>query len=88
MVFRILLLLGVSYLVAMQDPFFTLDLSWIHAGMTGQSLILFLGGVFLLYKSTKEIHHKIEDTQAVGTISRKLASSFLFRNGHYANCAY
>ena len=53
MIFRILLLLGVSVLISMQDPFFTIDLSWMHAGITGQSIILILGGIFLLYKSTK-----------------------------------
>lgn len=75
MVFRIILLFGVSFLIAMQDPFFTIDLSWIHAGITGQSLILFLGGIFLLYKSTKEIHHKIEDVQEQTSTTKKLASS-------------
>ena len=75
MVFRILLLLGVSYLIAMQDPFFSIDLSWISAGITGQSLILFLGGVFLLYKSTKEIHHKIEDITEEQTTKKKLSST-------------
>lgn len=75
MVFRILLLMGVSYLIAMQEPFFTINLSWINAGITGQSLILFLGGVFLLYKSTKEIHHKIDDINQVETSKKKLAST-------------
>jgi len=63
MIFRIILLLGVSYLISMQDPFFTIDLSWLSAGITGQSVILFFGGIFLLYKSTKEIRHKIEDIE-------------------------
>lgn len=60
MVFRIILLLGVSYLIAMKDPFFTINLSWISTQITGQSIILILGGIFLLYKSTSEIHHKVE----------------------------
>lgn len=62
MITRILLLLSVSYLIAMKDPFWSLNLSWLKIGLTGQSLILFLGGMFLLYKSTKEIHHKVENT--------------------------
>lgn len=62
MITRILLLLSVSYLIAMKDPFWTIELSWLKVGLTGQSLILFLGGIFLLYKSTKEIHHKVENT--------------------------
>ena len=60
MIFRIILLLGVSYLIAMKDPFLSLNYSWITTDITGQSIILILGGIFLLYKSTKEIHHKVE----------------------------
>jgi predicted tellurium resistance membrane protein TerC len=37
-----------------------IDLSWIKASVTGQSLILLAGGIFLLYKSTHEIHQKVE----------------------------
>ena len=60
LVFRILLLMGVSYLISMKAAFFSFDLSWFKAAITGQSVILILGGIFLLYKSTKEIHHKVE----------------------------
>ena len=60
LIFRILLLLGVSYLISLKEAFFIVDLSWFKAGITGQSIILILGGVFLLYKSTSEIHHKVE----------------------------
>lgn len=60
MVLRIILLLGISVLVAMKDPWFTIETSWMHAGFSGQSIILILGGLFLLYKSVSEIHHKLE----------------------------
>ncbi|WP_435262810.1 TerC family protein [Tenacibaculum sp. nBUS_03] len=60
MVLRIVLLFGISLLIAMNSPLFNVDISWFKAGVTGQSLILFAGGLFLLYKSTKEIHHKVE----------------------------
>ena len=60
LVFRIILLFGVSYLISMKSAFFSFDLSWVKGGITGQSVILILGGIFLLYKSTKEIHHKVE----------------------------
>lgn len=59
---RILLLFSISYLVAMKDPFFHINLSWFQVDLTGQAVILFFGGIFLLYKSTKEIHHKMEKT--------------------------
>ncbi|PCE63975.1 TerC family protein [Sediminicola luteus] len=61
MVMRIVLLFGISLLTTMKKPFWFLDESWIHGGISGQALILFAGGLFLLYKSTKEIHEKIED---------------------------
>lgn len=60
MVLRIVLLFGVSILVAMEEPWIKIDNSLIHAGFSGQSLILIAGGLFLLYKSTTEIHHKLE----------------------------
>ena len=61
MVLRILLLLGSSLLTALNEPLFHLDTKWIQGSISGQAIILFLGGLFLLYKSTKEIHEKIED---------------------------
>ncbi|HFA50208.1 MAG TPA: TerC family protein [Bacteroidetes bacterium] len=60
MVLRILLLFGISALVAMAEPWINVDNALIHAGFSGQSLILIAGGLFLLYKSTSEIHHKLE----------------------------
>ena len=57
---RIVLLFGISLLVAMNAPFWHINLPWIQGGISGQALILFLGGLFLLYKSTKEIHEKVE----------------------------
>lgn len=60
MILRIILLFGIGYLIAMKEPFFKIDWGWIKAGVTGQSLILLAGGIFLLYKSTQEIHHKVE----------------------------
>lgn len=76
MVFRIFLLLGVSYLIAMKDPFFSFNLSWLKADITGQSLILFGGGIFLLYKSTSEIHHKVEGVEKKASKTAAVAVSF------------
>lgn len=61
MIIRIILLFGISWLVAMEAPFWHFNSSWIQGGISGQALILFLGGLFLLYKSTSEIHEKVED---------------------------
>ncbi|MDP3312799.1 TerC family protein [Lutibacter sp.] len=63
LVFRILLLLGVSYLISLKNPFLTIDIGWFKVGITGQSIILILGGIFLLYKSTVEIRHKVEGVE-------------------------
>ncbi len=60
--FRIILLFGISYLISMTQPLFELghhDGNF-YVGPTGQSIILILGGIFLIYKSTNEIHHKLE----------------------------
>lgn len=53
---RILLLFGISIIISLQEPFFSV----LGYGFSGHSLILIAGGLFLLYKSTVEIHHKIE----------------------------
>lgn len=60
MVLRILLLLGISWLIAMQEPWIEFHGELFSGGFSGQSLILIAGGLFLLYKSTTEIHHKLE----------------------------
>lgn len=60
MVMRIVLLLGVSVLVAMKEPWLEFHGKFLHGAFSGQSLILIAGGIFLLYKSTTEIHHKLE----------------------------
>lgn len=76
MALRIVLLFGVSYLVAMEDPWFTIDNDLVQAGFSGQSLILIAGGVFLLYKSTTEIHHKLEGDDQDEVKVRSGAASF------------
>ncbi|AEE53182.1 TerC family protein [Haliscomenobacter hydrossis] len=65
MVFRIILLFGISALIAMQNPVLSFHGEYLHGAFTGQSLILIAGGLFLLYKATSEIHHKLEGAHAV-----------------------
>ncbi|MBT8281765.1 MAG: TerC family protein [Muriicola sp.] len=60
MVQRIILLFAVSLLIGLKKPFYYVESSWFTAGISGQALILLLGGLFLLYKSTSEIHEKVE----------------------------
>jgi predicted tellurium resistance membrane protein TerC len=61
MVMRIVLLFGITWLTAASKPFWVFDSGWVSGGISIQALILFAGGLFLLYKSTKEIHEKVED---------------------------
>ncbi|WP_366187296.1 TerC family protein [Flavobacterium ovatum] len=60
MFMRIALLFGINLLIQMKEPWFTVDLPWFQAGITGQSLILLAGGLFLIYKSTNEIREKVD----------------------------
>lgn len=64
MAMRILLLLSVSWIMSLTRPLLEIA----GFGLTGQRLILLAGGAFLLYKSVKEIHHKVEgvDQQHAG----------------------
>ena len=60
MFMRIGLLFGITLLIAMKKPLFSFDWGWFSANFTGQALILLFGGIFLIYKSTHEIHEKLE----------------------------
>lgn len=53
---RILLLLMISWIVGLVKPLFVL---W-DFEVSGRDLILFIGGLFLIAKSTSEIHNKLE----------------------------
>ncbi|NRB65379.1 MAG: TerC family protein [Saprospiraceae bacterium] len=60
MAFRVVLIFGITALIAMQEPWLSFDYGWMKGGFSGQALILIAGGIFLLYKATSEIHHKLE----------------------------
>jgi predicted tellurium resistance membrane protein TerC len=53
---RILLLFSLSWVVKLTAPLFTL---WLHE-ISGRDLILIIGGLFLLFKATHEIHGRLE----------------------------
>ncbi len=82
MVLRIVLLFGVSILVAMEEPWIRIGDadSLIHGGFSGQSLILIVGGLFLLYKSTTEIHHKLEGTHQDEKLAQERGKRISFTN--------
>ncbi len=60
MAFRIVLLFGITWVLSLQETLFSIDFNFFSAHITGQSIIIFAGGLFLLYKSVNEIHHKLE----------------------------
>lgn len=76
MFLRIALLFGISILIAMKEPWLSFNSDWLKGGFSGQSIILILGGVFLLYKSVSEIHHKLEDDQGSAGMSGKKTTTF------------
>jgi len=53
---RILLLFSLSWVIGLTAPMFTV----VGQEVSGRDLILILGGLFLLFKSTKEIHERLE----------------------------
>jgi predicted tellurium resistance membrane protein TerC len=53
---RLALLSAISWLAQLTTPFFSV----LGVEVSGKSLLLLLGGVFLLFKATREIHHKLE----------------------------
>ncbi len=60
MLFRIILLFGITWVLSLQETILNIDWGFFEAHITGQSIIIFGGGLFLLYKSVSEIHHKME----------------------------
>ena len=53
---RILLLLSLTWIMRLTAPLFTI----VGKDISGRDLILIIGGLFLLWKSTSEIHEKLE----------------------------
>ena len=70
MVMRILMLLGISWIVRLTAPLFTV----LGQEISGRDLVLLVGGLFLLGKATHEIHDKLEGEE--GEASARVAPSF------------
>lgn len=63
LVFRVLLLMGITYIIKLTEPVFTIDFLGFVQGFSWRDLILLAGGLFLIAKSTSEIHHKISGAE-------------------------
>ncbi|WP_137819004.1 TerC family protein [Pseudomonas sp. 2FG] len=56
---RILLLLSITWVMRLTSDLFTV----LEQGISGRDLILFFGGLFLLFKSSSEIYHGLEGAE-------------------------
>jgi predicted tellurium resistance membrane protein TerC len=70
MLMRIALLLSITWVMRLTAPLFTL----VGQEISGRDLILIVGGLFLLAKSTHEIHDKLEGDE--GHASARVVTSF------------
>lgn len=67
---RVMLLLSLSWIISLDEPFFHL----FGFGISGHDLILIVGGLFLIGKSTFEIHEKLEGQE--GHSAAKVSPNF------------
>src|SRR5687768_2234365 len=70
LVMRVLLLFSLSWVIGLTEPLF----STFGKDISGRDLVLLLGGLFLMFKSTHEIHGSLEGSEGEG--SRKVYSGF------------
>ena len=59
---RILFLLAIGWILSLQKPIFF--------GRTGQDFVLIAGGLFLIFKSVKEIHEKLEQAEEKQSVAK------------------
>lgn len=72
LIVRIIMLFGITLLIGLTEPVIELydfKLSW-------RDIILVIGGLFLIAKSTSEIHHKIAQDTEEGKSKNKVITSF------------
>jgi predicted tellurium resistance membrane protein TerC len=75
LVMRILLLFSINWLVGLTDDWFEIA----DHGFSGRDLILIVGGLFLLYKATTELHEKLEGTahDAANVVATSFAATIV-----------
>jgi predicted tellurium resistance membrane protein TerC len=71
---RVLLLLSISWVMSLENELWKWQIFGLPLPNTGKDLILFLGGLFLIFKSVKEIHEKLEGHD--GEKSSRIAPTF------------
>ncbi len=70
LIMRVGLLFSISWVMGLTSDLFTIA----SFGISGRDLILLLGGLFLIYKSVKEIHEKVENAHTTEQELSKKAS--------------
>ncbi|WP_342247117.1 TerC family protein [Pseudomonas sp. OTU5201] len=73
MITRILLLLSITWIMRLTTDLFHL----FGQGISGRDLILFFGGLFLLWKSTTEMYHSLEGEDETGAQPSGAARNFI-----------
>ncbi len=74
MAMRILLLLVIGWLAGLQEKWLVIELLDFKLAFSWRDLVLLLGGLFLLYKATHEIHTKLEGDQQVSATGAAIAT--------------
>lgn len=75
LIVRLILLSIVSWIMGMTAPLFT---AFGHP-FTGQSIVLLAGGLFLIYKSTVEMHSSVKGEEHVSTTVKKKLGAIIFQ---------
>lgn len=70
LVMRLILLSVISWLVTLKTPLFSIG----PFGFSGRDLILLMGGIFLLFKATSELHERLEGPPMVREKNKAYAS--------------
>jgi len=66
MVTRLALLFGIAWIIGLVEPLFTV----FNNAISGRDIIMIVGGLFLLAKSTHEIHGKLEKTESTKAVAK------------------
>jgi predicted tellurium resistance membrane protein TerC len=69
LILRLVMLASIAFIVTLNTPIF----SFFGFGLSWRDLILIAGGVFLLWKATKEIHHRVDPNPAPDVFDRQTA---------------
>jgi predicted tellurium resistance membrane protein TerC len=76
LIMRIILLFGIAYIASLTHPLFSV----LGGDISGRDLILLGGGIFLIYKSTIEIHEKLEpEKEKIGSSKKRTFGAAIFQ---------